>query len=1176
MKSQERELSPSFSTGSGGAHFEAQVQAYFLTLMITHGCVPCLPCWPIVEIKLQGRVDGFQTDDLIIYIENQTTKERRKLLCQVKSTINITKGDKSLSEALRDAWNDFNNPEVFSKENDVIVLITNHLNKVDTSAINWILSYARTTRNVDEFYRYIEKVNFSPNKCQEKLDAIHTHIANANNQCEITKGDLYSFLQHFYLLSVDFGIEVGTTQSLLFSHISHTSQYDPSDVWSKLIDFVQGWGKNSGTINISNIPDDIYRLTKQRKIVENPIEVKLPQVNSYTEEPYYSNYADELAVAALIGGWNEKFTADIEVIEQITDQPYDEWNHKIKKLMFVPNSPISLNNGIWNISQRENLLKTYGERIFDKDIDTFIASVKNVLSERDPSFDLPINERYLSNIYEKKFKHSSELRKSLAEGLALIGVIPEYFNNCSYRKPEIIAIQTIREIFSDADSIIWGSLNDLLPILSEVAPGEFLSIIEKALQDKNCPFDYLFLQEGSIITGRNYLTGLLWSLESLAWEEDFFIRSCVILGELANHDPGGKSGNRPLNSLITILLPWYPQTKATPIKRKIVITNLLYDLPEITWKLLINLLPGENQTSFGSNKPILRNKLPTDWKHVITKEENSELVLFYCDTAITLANHNPERLVVLIDRLNRFDNISLEKIITILSSDQIVNLQEETKYLLWTHLKKFLIYQHRLNNETLVLSDDILKSIEKITDNLAPKNPLIIYQYIFNNRDFDHFEELSNFDEQRRKLDNIRKNAIKELLSFGGVDAVKDFSLLVDSPYDVGRSLGLDSNPEIDTILLPDLLSSTNKGHLIFLNGYIFTRQSIEGWKWVDAIPKSNWSPKQLGIFLSFLPFDHETWKRVHCLLNDTEGDYWLNVTVNPYQTQSNLGIAIKKLIEFDRPVNAIDCLYKEIQDNHQINISLCIRALTNLQYQTSRLNQMDEYYIVGLIKYLQENADVPQEDLCKVEWLFLSHLTHGDEIEPKCLLRQLSEEPRFFSEIISMIFRKSRKGKTNKEPSEQVKAKAYKAFLLLQLWRTPPGSGKDGSFDEAYFRNWLDNVKELCINSGHLDAALVTVGEVLIHSPKDKSGFWINHSVANILNNKDANLLREGFEMALFNSRGIHTVDPTGKPEIALATYYRNLAEETENNGYHRLALLLRDIGEGYKREAERIINKR
>ncbi|EJL6401067.1 hypothetical protein ATY35_19090 [Vibrio cidicii] len=61
-----KKLSNPFSTGGGGVYFEAHVQASFVTIMLTGGHAPCLPCWPIAEIKLQGKLTALiQTTSLL-------------------------------------------------------------------------------------------------------------------------------------------------------------------------------------------------------------------------------------------------------------------------------------------------------------------------------------------------------------------------------------------------------------------------------------------------------------------------------------------------------------------------------------------------------------------------------------------------------------------------------------------------------------------------------------------------------------------------------------------------------------------------------------------------------------------------------------------------------------------------------------------------------------------------------------------------------------------------------------------------------------------------------------------------------------------------------------------------------------------------------------------------------
>lgn len=175
-----KNLSNPFSTG-GGAHFEAHVQASFVVLMLTGGHAPCLPCWPIVEIKLQGKIDGYDTDDFIVFIENAETGKKRKLLGQVKHSIAITPKSALFSEVIQSAWNDFNNSNIFEQGKDVIALITGSLSTTDEHNVQWLLNQVRHTKNVNDFFRNIEQANFSPPNSKKKLKVIHDHLPSDGN-----------------------------------------------------------------------------------------------------------------------------------------------------------------------------------------------------------------------------------------------------------------------------------------------------------------------------------------------------------------------------------------------------------------------------------------------------------------------------------------------------------------------------------------------------------------------------------------------------------------------------------------------------------------------------------------------------------------------------------------------------------------------------------------------------------------------------------------------------------------------------------------------------------------------------------------------------------------------------------------------------------------------------------
>jgi len=186
-----------------------------------------------------------------------------------------------------------------------------------------------------------------------------------------------------------------------------------------------------------------------------------------------------------------------------------------------------------------------------------------------------------------------------------------------------------------------------------------------------------------------------------------------------------------------------------------------------------------------------------------------------------------------------------------------------------------------------------------------------------------------------------------------------------------------------------------------------------------------------------------------------------------------------------------------------------------------------------------------------------------------------LANDPAFFCEIIRTVFRSRREERPVEEPTEQQQNIATNAYRLFSEWRTPPGSQTDGAYDGDALTAWLEAVKTACAESGHLEIALSMVGHVLIHTPPDPDGLWLHHAAATALNARDTGDMRDGFIMALSNSRGAHWVDPAGREERELATKYRDQAEELESQGYHRLANALRKLAVSYDRDAERLVSR-
>jgi hypothetical protein len=1173
MSKNGKQLSNPFSSGGGGGQFETHVQASFVVLMLTGGFAPCMPCWPISKIKLQGKFAGYDIDDMIVFVEKAGCDQKRKILGQIKHSISITENDKVFGEVIQAAWNDFNNNSLFSRGKDAIALITGPLSTTDVNDVRTILEWARYSECAHEFVKKVELTHFSSQRKQNKLQVFKTHLKNANGGNPVSDDILFEFLKHFHLLGYDLDIKTGVTLSLLHSLIGQYSQENSQSLWSQLIDEVQSANKNSGTISLESLPEDLLMAFKQQVYEVIPNEFSNGQLQP--DKPDWNQHpnASNLVIANLIGSWNENNAADLEVVGLLSDEQYNFWISKIREILQLPSNPIVLRNGRWRVTERKSLWHALGTRLFDNNLDELKHCVVTILSEPDPKFDLPSEQRFAASIHGKVLKHSLELRKGLAESLALLGNQPGDLTNCSLFKPMSIAVLSVRKIFENADWVLWGSLNDLLPILAEAAPEEFLNIVEHALQQSPCPFDNLFLQEGNVITGGNYLIGLLWALEALSWDEKFLVRVCVILGELAAHDPGGNWANRPFNSLTTILLPWLPQTIAPIEKRKVALQTLQKEVPAIAWKLLVSLLPNQHQISTSTYKPLWRNIIPDDWEKGATRQEYWEQIFFYAELAVSMASCDIEKLNELIGHLDNLPQPSFDKVLEHLASENISSKPEDERLSIWAGLTKFTSKHRRFPNAKWALNREIVSKIERVAEKLAPTNPLNLNRRLFSNRDIDLYEKNGNWEEQQQMLEERRQQAIKDILAYGGMDAILQFAETVESPSNVGHSLGGISQSEIDGIILPALLDIKNKTLIQFASGYTWSRQRGYGWKWVDELDKSGWSVKQIGQFLSDLPFTEETWNRVVAWLGYSEGEYWVRTSANSYQAHCDLGVAIDKLITYGRPYAALDCLYKMHLDKQQLNKTQSVKALLAAISSEEPSYTMDTYNIVEIIKVLQDDPNIDPDELFQVEWAYLPLLDRDSSASPKYLENKLALDPAFFCEMIRLIYRSKKEGKPENEPGEKEKYIATNAWRLLHDWQTPPGMQPDGIFSGEQFMEWLKNIKEICTESGHLEIALSHIGQAMIYCPPDSQGLWIDQTVADALNTRDTEEMRSGFRMGLFNSRGVHEIDPTGKPERDLAEQFRQKAEDVENAGYQRFAAVLREVAEAYDRDADRIV---
>ncbi|NOQ23732.1 MAG: AAA family ATPase [Bacteroidales bacterium] len=223
-----------FSTGQGGAFFETSVQTAYALNFIINGKIPFLPEGQIEWIKLQGRNDCFQTDDFILCLKSE--EKEYKLLAQIKRDISINSNTEEFNKVIKEFWTDFNNPKVFNKQNDIIVLIKGGLLKNDKN-LKTVLDWAKTTSDYKEFHKKLDTGK------QKVYNEFKTAL-NIAYESTLKGEQIWEFLRKVYVLSYDFDFAEQSqyqfeVESLIrITKSSHTEK-TAKEIWSVIHKFIE-------------------------------------------------------------------------------------------------------------------------------------------------------------------------------------------------------------------------------------------------------------------------------------------------------------------------------------------------------------------------------------------------------------------------------------------------------------------------------------------------------------------------------------------------------------------------------------------------------------------------------------------------------------------------------------------------------------------------------------------------------------------------------------------------------------------------------------------------------------------------------------------------------------------------------------------------------------------------
>ena len=896
------------------------------------------------------------------------------------------------------------------------------------------------------------------------------------------------------------------------------------------------------------------------------LEKEIPQISEEYAKPVISGIDSEqelsLFYAMILGSWNEHSNGDINILNDLK-LDFRTWMHDIREIRKSNEELFSFRNSLWVLKNRKEIFSRYSYMFDDSCLDLIAKISLKVLSEKYYWFDSD------SKNVKKSSDYSKELRRGISEFLVLLDIHKDELINCSQSKREQTVPYIISELFKDTDWKLWASLNDVLPILAEAAPCEFLFAVENVLKQSPCPFGKFFKRGSYGISWASYMTGLCRALECLAWSENLLPRIILVLAELAMHTPEGFSIN-PSESIITILLPWYPQTTATVDKRIVSLRALGKNFPDIAWKVLIRLLPQRCQSSRNTQRPIFRNYIPENWEEGVTNADFWKQVQECADMVVDMSKGNLAYISELVCNLDNIPQPAYEKLLTHLLSDEILNLPDKERVTIWETMIS-LIQKHRnYADEKWALSTQLVDLLEEATKKITPSKPEYLYRRLFNYKYIEFKAKDETGEQYLTRIEEERSDALDKIYEKDKVNAIVMFTENVESPVLIGNTLACIDKFNIDNDLLPSFLETQESYKKEFIAGYIYTRYNKKGIHWVENFDMANWSEEQKYKFFLFLPFEKNTWEKANTVLGNID-NYWKNVKINTFSIKKDNSLIIDNLLKYERYQDVISCIHvcydehKAFFDEHRkVFTEQLTKALLGRALSKEPISGIYAHQTARVIALLQEAPDIDESNMFEIECTYLTLLEGDGSIEPKLLEKYLSQKPDFFIKVLQWLDIQNNSDKSKDKLNEQ-KNNYYLAHKLLNGWKLPPGKIEGATFLVENLKEWMKYVKEKITSQDQYETAMYYLGQVLSFVEADSDGFWINKSVAEIFDERDNDKLRQGFKIRIRNSRGAYVFDPSGSYEKVNATLWKERAEAIEDLGFIHFASSLTDLAHSF-----------
>lgn len=246
-----KRLSNPTSTSGEGGRFESRVQASYLLALLTGDNSRLGGNCQIIELRFQGRIHGFATDDLVCTIQRDDGSTFTAAI-QIKLTLRARASDGPFKDALTDAWSDYSSNAKFQKGVDrLAVAYSRDAGRDTVHSAGEVCSKARAATNAADFLKSATAEHYSSPEIRDALAAIRA-VLDLAAASAVSDDDLYGFCRHLWFLehrlASDDTPDVANLLREIGWALGRRAFGGPVSVWSVLVTTAQRLNTQAATV----------------------------------------------------------------------------------------------------------------------------------------------------------------------------------------------------------------------------------------------------------------------------------------------------------------------------------------------------------------------------------------------------------------------------------------------------------------------------------------------------------------------------------------------------------------------------------------------------------------------------------------------------------------------------------------------------------------------------------------------------------------------------------------------------------------------------------------------------------------------------------------------------------------------------------------------------------------